>query len=115
MIELKIYVPRPGTSLARVIQAGSGVVGGAVSGRDGYPVCVDYQGNLYGTGNIQTWEDKVFHAAGRHVTNYPTIARAWAMANELIEVGVFRCGDNWKNPSYEITDPEALNQWKETK
>ena len=116
MIELKIYVPKPNQPpeeqgwLSRILP-GSGIVGSSQC----RGIRIDYEGNRNHACNIKTWEDKVFHAAGRHVTNYPTIARALVTEENVIEVGVFRCEDNWKNPSYEITNPEVLNQWKEAK
>ena|ERR1017187_1099643 len=119
MIELKIYVPAPGSWMATLIKQRSGIVGSlhpvlgaqdnAVVEED--RVCIDYEGNLNGACNIVTWEDKVFHAAGRHVTKYPTSDRAWPEAKDLVEVGVFRCADDWSQKEYTITDPEAFAHW----
>jgi len=72
MIELKIYVPAPGSFMATLIKQGSGIVGSAcpvIGAREGTPVeeervSIDYEGNVNGASNIVTWEDKVFHAAG---------------------------------------------------
>ena len=114
MIELKIYVPRPsadqpaGDEIRFLhILRGSGIVGSP----DGIGIRIDYEGNHNGACNIKTWEDKVFHAAGRHVSRYPTIARSVADAGQLIEIGSFRCEDNWMNPVYEITNQAALDAW----
>jgi hypothetical protein len=121
MIELTMYVPKPGAPIAATIDPGSGIVGsGRMRSRfkedNTCPrICIDYEGNRNHAANIVTWEDKVFHAAGRHIAQYPTIARAWPRGEDLIEVGMFRCEDNWKNPVYGITNPEALDAWKAAK
>ena len=120
MIELTIYVPRPGAPIATTIDSGSGIVGSAAAApfkeEDTVPrICIDYEGNRNHAANIVTWEDKVFHAAGRHIAHYPTVARACPRAEDLIEVGMFRCADDWKNPVYEVTNREALDAWKAAK
>lgn len=126
MIELKIYVPKPATQTSLAIRRGSGIVGQPANPRDPNDVLrikIDYQ-DVHGlNSNIRTWEDAIFHAAGRQLhtrpggppalnsKGYPTIARIWASANELIEVGVFRCDERWKY-TIEITNQEALDAWR---
>jgi hypothetical protein len=115
VIELKIYVPRPPPAqppgdecrLVHILR-GSGIVGSP----HGPGIRIDYEGNRHGASNIETWEDKVLHAAGRHVKHYPTSARAYVTEENLIEVGVFRCDDNWKDATCEINDAETLRRWK---
>jgi len=46
------------------------------------------------------------------VTKYPTSARAWPESKDLIEVGVFRCNDDWSNRTSTIPNAEALARWK---
>jgi len=117
MIELMLYVPNLDTWIGRTIKKGSGIVGSfaLLTGIEGgeklsgnRKIRIDYEGGAH----IKTWEDKVFHAAGRHVVRYPTVARAWVDESSLIEVGTFRCDDDWKNKVYEITNPEALEAWR---
>jgi hypothetical protein len=109
VIELKIYVPAPESAYRRSIKAGSGIVGTFVNELDAR-IKIDYEGAIHQQG--MTWEEKIFHAAGRHVANYPTVARAWVEPAEMIEVGTFTCTDSWKNRTYAITNSEALEAWK---
>lgn len=108
MIELRIYVPAPGTFMRRWIIPGSGIVGRP----RGSQVLIDYEGRKYNPVNIKTWEDMVFHAAGRHISEYPTVARALVQEEELTPVGWFRCQDDWKQKTYEIEDAAALEAWQ---
>ena len=74
------------------IDPGSGIVGTiepAIVGNDPDVLVVDYEGNRYNAVNIITYADRVAHAAGRHVTKYPTAARAWVSPGSMIQVGEF--------------------------
>ena len=55
---------------------GSGIVGSPSEDRSGL-VRIDFEGNLYGALNLASYRDRLFHAAGRHVTGYPTVAREY--------------------------------------
>lgn len=81
-VELKVYVPISDTLLTR-IAPGSGVVGSPEGGR----LRIDFEGNLYGAVNIKTYADRCYHAADRHRTRYPTVARMFVARSELAEVG----------------------------
>ena len=75
---LTVYVPaRP----ALHIRDGSGIVGSP--GDEGGRVRIDYEGNIYGSPALRTYATRVFHAAGRHLTRYPTIARAWVLSRRF--------------------------------
>jgi hypothetical protein len=117
MIELTIYVPRPGTFLREHIRKGSGIVGSEDQHLPGQ-VLIDYEGATLG--QKMTFEEKVFHAAGRHhwkvdgkgrVHRYPTGSRAAANPSEVIAVGTFRCQDDWSGCKYLITNQDALDEW----
>jgi hypothetical protein len=75
--ELFILVPTSDSS-GRPMK-GSGIVGSPT--RDGL-IKVDYEGNLYHAENLRTFWERLFHAAGRHVTGYPTVAREYAAAGQ---------------------------------
>ncbi|MBK1667350.1 hypothetical protein CKO28_04815 [Rhodovibrio sodomensis] len=100
MSEVALYVPRPGALVQ--IHRGSAVAG--TPGVDG--ICVDFEGRG------DTFEDRLIHAAGRHVARYPTIARA-----RLPETALLQVGTATHRPELhawivtEITDPGALRTW----
>src|SRR5271166_213271 len=73
--ELLILIPKSDSS-ARPIK-GSGIVGSPT--QDGL-IQVDYEGNLYHAENLRTFWERLFHAAGRHVTGYPKVAREYLAA-----------------------------------
>lgn len=108
---LAVYVPNMGTSageqFARQVEARSGIVGivppsaavplGEVIESDDWTAgrhlrtrrLVYFEGNIYSTGNIVTFADRVYHAADRLVANYPTVAKSVVKVEALLEVGVF--------------------------
>ena len=73
--ELLILIPKSDSSTRPI--KGSGIVGSPT--RDGL-IQVDYEGNLYHAENLRTFWERLFHAAGRHVTGYPTVAREYLAA-----------------------------------
>lgn len=90
MHEVKVYIPAPGVTTS--IDAESGIVGREhPHGRTrlGLVLEVYYEGNRFGAANIVTFADRVYHAADRMATNYPTIARGVFPADELEQVGTF--------------------------
>jgi hypothetical protein len=107
---LKIYVPKPGTWSERSIAAGSGIVGRPV--RD--LIRIDYEGGIYGA-NF-SYEEKLFHAAGRHLYNegegYPTVARSHTPPADLIEVGDYIVDTSTWRVEMVITDQATLDRWK---
>lgn len=89
--ELVVYVPASPQMAAQLgIAAGSGIVGSPVS--PGGRVMVDFEGNLYGAANIVTFADRVRHAADRHATGYPTVARRFVPAESLTAIGSYHAG-----------------------
>lgn len=80
---LNVYVPNQGGAPSWIIAAGSGIVGTDY----GDTITIDYEGNLYGAVNMVTWADRIYHAAGRHLQRYPTVARVRLPPMELIQVG----------------------------
>jgi hypothetical protein len=82
----RVYVPREGTAARAAIAEQSGVVGGLV---DDDRVVLDYEANMHGAVNIQTFADKVHHATERHASSYPTRARTEVGRDTVTEVGVY--------------------------
>lgn len=108
---LKVYVPAPGTFLAIRIIKGSGIVGRSLGPEAGGRIRIDYEGAKHNPSNIRTYEDKLFHAAGRHLQNYPTVARSWVPAEELIEIGEYFVDDETWERRLVITDHETHQKW----
>jgi hypothetical protein len=57
---------------------------------------------------MQTYAEKVQHAAGRHVTNYPTVARMLVPATDLRWVGTYDYEANRLN----LTNQTELDAWR---
>ena len=91
-----IYIPVPGSRIASMIDAGSGIVGAPGESH----VVLYYEGNRYGASNLEYYPDRVKNAAGRLFQRYPTIAMMGITveqaAVELVAVGII-------NKSYEIS------------
>lgn len=89
---LAVFVPAfPTAPIATIVARGSAIVG--FVGGDGVGrITVDYEGAIYGQANIKTYADRALHAAGRHLQNYPTVARAVVRRSELLQVGWFDLG-----------------------
>ncbi len=66
-----LYIPRAGTFLAQIIDAGSGIVGRP---DDDGGLTIYYEGNRPGFENLREYESRVRSAAGRLFENYPTTA-----------------------------------------
>ena len=110
--DLALYVPNPetatGLTYSHLIAPGSAIVGT----RHDQEVLIDYEGNTNNASNIKDFEDKIQHAAGRHITRYPTIARAMLKSDDLIRVGTARYEDDWRR--WIVTDIEnarSLRAW----
>lgn len=85
------------------IDVGSGIVGEYVDG----DVEVDFEGNRFGAVGLETWIERVAHAAGRRVERYPTAARRRVPAAMLVEVGTF---DVEGGIAY-LDNPAAVRAW----
>jgi hypothetical protein len=80
-----VYVPVEGSSAARTIDRGSGIVGRV----HGHHVQLDYEGNRYGAANLKTFADRVRQAWGRQSESYPTVARMTVPLLQVVKVGEF--------------------------
>ena len=86
MPEVLVYIPTG----ASIIDPGSGIVGRNFAGsHPWHGIEVYFEGNRFGSSNIKTFADRVYHAADRMVTNYPTVARAVMPVADLERVGTF--------------------------
>lgn len=115
MTVLTVYVPNEASFLAKQIKPGSGIVG-SPSGY-AHPEMserIDYEGNLYGAMNMNTYTERVYHAAGRHVTKYPTVARVWCNPADLVRVGTFHYETQVLliDPDMQPTVDAWIEQWK---
>lgn len=100
---LTVYVPTTDSSLRRTLLPGSALVGSP----NGHRCLVDFEGNRYGSQNLRTYQQRLLHAAGRHVERYPTVARAFVQRSELIEIGTY---DVYQR-TLTVTDPTELRGW----
>jgi len=82
-----VFVPRAGDDAARVIRAGSGIVGAPVPGAE--RVLVYYQDAVRGSPQMSRLAGRVFHAHARLLERAPTVARMAMPRASLVEVGVF--------------------------
>lgn len=83
-MELRVYVPVSGHPASAGILPGSGIVG---TPQAGGRILADYEGNRFGGDSLVVYADRVHHAAGRHTSRYPTVARSLVPADSLREVG----------------------------
>lgn len=109
---LGVFVPKRRTSAMLMISARSGVVGYWVGQR----VMTYYEG--WANGPMQyadrdargLWEAGIEHAAGRLITDYPTVAQGFFPGDDLIQIGFY----NPKTKRLIVNDEAALNEWLET-
>jgi hypothetical protein len=103
---LAVYVLHPNSPLRFSIAHHSAIVG-TPGENDPSQVRIDYEGDLYHASNLVTFADRVERAAGRHTTNYPTVARAWVQADSLVRVG------SWDDREglVHVEMPDALAAW----
>ena len=88
------------------ISAGSAIVGEP----DDNGFHVHYERG--GASNVQTFEEKILHAADRRRCNYPTAAAAWMPEKLLKEVGSVRYDEMLKIWVIDtIDDLDALTAW----
>ena len=104
MTYVAVYVPKLGALPS--IQPGAGIVGSqSAEHRD--KVLIDYEDNRVGAVNIQTFADRVRHAADRHRTGYPTVSRMLVDDDDLLHVGDFHL----QTGIVEVSNGEALESW----
>jgi hypothetical protein len=80
-----VFVPTDGQDHLGIVP-GSGIVGEPQG--DGL-LLIHYEGNIYGSGEMQRYADRVYHAHGRHQAKAPTIARSLVGAERLVQIGRF--------------------------
>jgi hypothetical protein len=102
---LNVYTPKPGSSAASLVLAGSAIVGEGE--QDGRILCY-YEGNAIGSKDLESFYERVRRAAGRLTTKYPTTAMAAFSADELECVATFDA-DREYLPS--IKDYRTLERW----
>lgn len=104
---LAIYVPTHDSHLRKTIVAGSAIVG---SPAEDDRIMIDYEGNIYNSSNMVSFDNKLLIAAGRHIDHYPTVARSWVKGSELIPVGTY----DYDTHQIEVFDIAALGEWYNT-
>lgn len=79
------YIPAENSTMWKSlgILKGSGIVARQID--DGEMMKVYFEGNAYNACNLNTLEEKIICAAGRLMTNYPTIAFVVVNATDLLE------------------------------
>lgn len=102
---LAVYVLQPTSRLRVSIANGSGIVGSPTPSGD--RIKIDYEGNLYRAADLQVYANRVATAAGRHVTNYGTVARAFVATSELALVGFWDSVEG----GVQVTDIPLLAAW----
>lgn len=109
-MKLDVYVVTSNTAKKFNIKAGSAIV--ALQNQDVENPKVYFEGNVYGSEDLENFESKLLHAAGRAVKNYPTIAKAFIPISELNCVGEY----DFENKSFirSTSNVEALNAWLST-
>jgi hypothetical protein len=117
--DLAVYVPNPDADprdalAVKHIAPESGIVGAIEPEGITGMVVIDYEGNLYGAGNLKRWGDRVGCAEGRHRAQYPTVARIACPLGALTRVGTLRARAYEREPleaRLEVSDAEALARW----
>lgn len=111
--QLTIYVPAEGGITGRVLAPRSGIVGEVMT--DG-KVLVYFEGWVVSAYQYESldargkWEAGVETAAGRMLTEYPTIARRAVNADELIAVGYYHCS-NGPGERIRIFQEDEVAKW----
>jgi len=85
---IEVVVPAEGR-LSHVAPA-SGIV---CAPDEGGGRLIYFEGNKYGSESLAHWADRVYHAAGRLIERYPTVARMTVAADDVVTVGHLDCED----------------------
>jgi hypothetical protein len=114
MKSLDVFVPKHGSRLRQQLTPGCAIVSSADLVAAGNPtrwwngnVLIDLEDNRYHFVNVQNYADKVLIAAGRHVTQYPTVARMLVERADLIWVGTY----DYESHTLVITNEHELKDW----
>lgn len=98
-----VFVPAGDHPATSSIAPGSGIVGRP----DGSGLTeIYFEGRLYGQIEMSSLADRVFHAYGRMVEDYPTSAKAVVPRDALVAVGIFLAEEN----RIELTGPTAESE-----
>ena len=84
--EITLYIPNKDTYLAKHLKKGSALV---ASGTDLDTITIYYEGNVYNSADMELYEDKVLHAAGRLLQKYPTVAKSKVSLSDVLCIGVW--------------------------
>lgn len=102
---LNVYMPAPNT--LPWIRPHSGIVGTPVPD-DPTGVLIDFEGNVYDAANLRTWRERIATAQDRHRTQYPTVARGFVEASDLILIGVVDEAEHFDFVDEEDLTPEQI-------
>ena len=106
---MKIVIPKKGSYFRESIKKGSGIV---MLTRPNFPIpVIYYEGNLYGSSNLETYDERIKCAARRAHTQYPTVWRSGVLDIDEFEI----IGKCYPERDYYIEffdgiDP-ILNEW----
>lgn len=108
--QLKILVPKPGSMT--YIAERSGIVGEPIG--EG-KLLVHFEG--WKNGAMQyahldpkgQWAAGVTHAAGRALTEYPTVAKSIVDEDDFIEVGAYHCSNNTEEDRIRVWNDAAID------
>ena len=99
---LNVYTPK--NAEKHGILDASAIVGSYTSGM---LLCLDYEGNKYGSTSLASYAQRLLIAAGRHEEKYPTIARIYVLASDFLLVGEYETTTS----TLSITDTERFEAW----
>lgn len=102
---LTIFIPAAGRAAFLGVDPGSAIVGMLKEGSE--RVLVHFEGNRYGAENLKRFDERVEHAAGRLIQNYPTIAKASLAVTDLAAVGTY----DSESRAILVYDSETLARW----
>lgn len=104
MTTYELFVPAPG--VIHDIRPRSAIVGEL----EQELAMTHYEGG--GASNVQTFEEKINHAAGRRKERYPTVAQRGWRKEEIVAVGRVTWDETLRHwVISEITDEQALRNW----
>lgn len=109
----QILTPKDGQTIPalRNVVAGSAIA--AVPAYDEETTAIYYEGNTNGSDNLDIMFERIYCAAGRAITGYPTIAKTFIKTSELERffniVGEVKVIE--KRMSILLTDAEKLDSW----
>jgi hypothetical protein len=103
--QLDILVPIGDTTIA----PGSGIVRAPNDNARFGASMVYYEGNIYNAANIRDFDERLRHAAGRLVENYPTVAKEAYSPGRFRKVGTYDAAV-WR--IVDLDQSSALKDWR---